>query len=613
MRYSLSISLSQNQEKLSNFDFSKSVLAEELLQHQSIIFGNSISVSTAHYDRKVPGLVEANWSEPYFDNEKIFLFIGGYIITRNDYVKEFGDVPSPKLVADFLYSGFAEDLYQKFKGNYYILYFDKEQNTVQVFSAPLVIHPVFYTFKEGVIQFSNFMGAFSDVNIDNVNKKSLVEFVLFDHTLANSTLYTNVFTCMGGEQTIFYQDRIERKIIYDLVKWYTIKPLSRKKALPRIKDALRKSIDVYLSKTKEFNSSLTGGFDGRLNLALIPKDRYQDTQAISYGIKGSSNINIPIKITQTFNIKHKPIYLDQDFENQYSDLGLKSIYLTGGHTGFHRAMYPYAYSIMSNYSRSCILGQCDMIRPLYTNPAGIVFNEPSRSVFFGTYQDFIIESKKSLSSSIIKIDNVEDEILKSIYEEIQSRYITPYSNLNNKLSYYFYLYKEGLVKFWQTEFHLVDIFIDDYVSFADLDYLELLFSSKYAGIYKGLLADNQASRRRGQDLYVDLMTLNNNKLNSFLVDRGYKPKWLKFGYLGWAFSGAIKIIKSKLKKEKDDTFRSNRWTSIWIKSNKDLVMNPNKFFDLDKIKEKSVDIPKEKELHTFVRALSLKVWLDYRR
>lgn len=613
MRYSVSISLNSNGENLKKFDFSESYLADQLTLQSSFSCGQSVVGSFAHYERETPGLVESNWENPYFDDDDYFVFIGGYIITRNDLISQFGEVPSPKTIKAFLASNHSSLIHKKFKGNYYIIFLDKQKNVIQAFSSPLVVHPVFYTFINGVLQFSNFLGAFSEVANKNIDKRRLVEFVLFDHTLKNSTLYNNVYTCMGGEVTVFeYNQPIKRQLLYDLVNWYTQNPVSRRKALPEINEALKKSIGVYLSKTDKFNSSLTGGFDGRLNLSLIPQSRFGDIQAISYGIYGSRNINIPIDITNKLNIKHKPIYLDDEFESVYSELGLKSIFYSGGHTGFHRAMYPYAYSKMASYSRSCILGQCDMIRPLYTNPAGIVFNGPSRAVFFGTYEDFLKEAKISLDKTVIQIEDVSDDLLKEIYDEIFEHYIKAYPLLNNKLCFYFYLYKEGLVKFWQTEFHLVDLFIDDYVSFADLDYLELLFSSKYAGIYKGLLADNQVSRRRGQDLYVDLMTLNNNRLNSFFVDRGYKPKWLKFGFLGWAFSGGIKIIKSKLKKEKDDTFRSKKWTEQWLNVNRQMVLQSNNLFDTKKIEQKMESVPCGNELHTFVRALSLKIWLDSR-
>jgi hypothetical protein len=108
------------------------------------------------------------------------------------------------------------------------------------------------------------------------------------------------------------------------------------------------------------------------------------------------------------------------------------------------------------------------------------------------------------------------------------------------------------------------------------------------------------------------MTLNNNRLNSFFVDRGYKPKWLKFSFFGWALSGGVKIIKSKLKKVKDDTFRSKKWTEQWLNANRQIVLKNNNLFDTKKIEQNMESVPCGNELHTLVRALSLKIWLDSR-
>jgi hypothetical protein len=608
MRYYLSIN---NQgDKVNRFDFENTKLNELLSNKKSIQVEPNIFLTTICYSRENPGLIESNWGEPFFNDSESFIFIGGSILNRNNKASSRGPVPSPKEVLELIKGN--KYIHDEFKGNYYLVYYNKLSKVINVYSSVLIMHPAYYSNDyAGEFVFSNSLVAFSKIKRNKINKQAILEHELFDHSVADKTLYEGVIAIEGGMKIEIISGNEKKELIYDITKWFTKTPIAKKESLLKIKESLDTSLGYYINKADRFNISLTGGFDGRLNFSFIKKEFYSKLRAVSYGLKGSKQIKIPSNISNKLKFSYSPIFFDEEFNSKYSSLGNLTIELTGGVTGFNRAVYPYAYSKIASFSRSCIIGQCDMIRPLFGNPAGIIINKFNKEIFYGTKEKFIQLVKNSTNSAFIKDEFFYDEIIGNIYDEVKNKYIDNYKNLTPDLQFYFYLLKESLMKYWQTEFHIVDLFIDDYVSFADLDYLELLFKSEYAGLYKGLFATNQIDRKNPHDLYIDLMTLNNNKLNYFFNDRYFMPGWLKFGKLGWIISGAAKKIGRVLDKG-DDTFNAKYWTKLYYESNIESIKEKSLFFDVNNIENAMMNREQLsiEDLYKLNRAISLKYWLN---
>jgi len=273
-------------------------------------------------------------------------------------------------------------------------------------------------------------------------------------------------------------------------------------------------------------------------------------------------------------------------------------------------MYPYGYGKVNDFSRNCILGQCDMIRPLYTNPAGAIFNSFSHEIFYNNDPRNFLEACLKISRSGFLTESLfSEEITNKIYQSIRKAYIQPYSELSNDERYYFFLMKESMLKFWHTECHLVDLFVNDFISFSDLDYLEVLSQSEYFGLYKGIFASNQFKRRNGQDLYADLMHLNNDDLNEIIVDRLYKPKWIRKGLPGY-FMIALGKIKANYRKRKmgNDTFAGAEWSELFYREFESEIKKDVMFFNSENLKNKCPY--SENNTYRYDRHISLKLWLQ---
>jgi hypothetical protein len=609
MRYVVAIDLTRR--NISSYSFKKTEIIKCLDIETQFSLENYIKLTTLQYNREKPGLIEANWHEPFFNNEKYFVFLGGSVLYRNEHKLDNKSIPTPEEVLEIIIK-YGNDHYKYLKGNYYVLLVDKFKMKVIVYSSPMSMYPAFFSLQNMQLIFTNYLESFSNYFTLNIDQQGFVEFSLFDHSIHTRTLYQGVKNVPGGYLFEFTEESIKETLVYDVVKWHKENPQKKKDALGEINRTLHTSIGDYVSSTDKFNISITGGFDGRLNFSFITKNSYKNLISRSYGKPGSSQISIPEKISKKLNFIHGAVLLDNDFELNFAQQGLSAINLTCGITGFNRAVYPYAYKKYSEFSRSCILGQWDMIRPLYNNPAGVIFNDFTKAIFFEDSQKFEQRVKKFSEKNFFKSELFTDEIIKKIYQEVQEKYVLSYPELNDKLKFYFFFIKDSGMKYLHTECHLVDIFVDDYVSFADLDYLEVLCNSEYAGMYKGLLAESQFSRKSPHDLYVDLMSLNNDKLNYIFNDRHFKPGWLKYGRIGWVIAAVAKKI-GRLKKYgiANDTFDMVKWSPSFYEKNAEAILKETSVYNSELINEfinKSND--DSGESYRFNRAISLKLWMQ---
>ncbi|MCB9274506.1 MAG: hypothetical protein H6564_10735 [Lewinellaceae bacterium] len=612
MRYFLSVNLDRSAAH--PFSFRGYRIRDFLQKEAGFQPEPFIALTVLSYDRKQPGLLEQNWGRPWYNDEQYFMFLAGSVLFRNGHTKGDKGVPTPEEVLDILLKE-GDNHYQYLKGNYYLVLLRKARMEVDVYSSPMSLHPAFVRFTDNQLLFSNYLEAFHALAPLSVGLQGLVELSLFDHCLGDKTIYEQVKLIQGGHCYRFMADgQANARVVYDVSGWYTPAPGPRADTLEGINEALKRAINRYIESTDRLNVALTGGFDGRLNFSFIEPEDYHKVRAFSYGMHGSLQISIPEYIAQRLGFRYEPVYFNEGFEAAFPTHGMDAILLTGGITGFNRGIYPYAYNTLKEYSRSCMIGQCDMIRPTYNNPAGVIFNDFSRALFFGAYDDFKAHYKAFARQSFLAPDLYSMDICDHIYEEIQARYIKPYPHLDDKLRFFFFLLKESIMKYWHTEFHLVDIFVDDYVSFADLDFLETLFGSAYAGIYKGLFAKNQWERRKAHDLYVDLMSLNNNKLNYFYNDRFLKPGWLKFGLAGLALSAAGKqLARMRDKRKGDTTFNMDEWSHAFYRSQEEAITRKAALFNTELTDQffhrKPID--DSGMGYRYNRMISLKIWLDH--
>lgn len=610
MRFIIQVDLASKDKRRGNFHIPGWV--GEILPVQDKGSIDGLAWSTFKYITDDKSIVESNWDKPFFYNEEYFIFLAGHVFLRVSEADKRGKyVPSPKEVLEIILLQ-GDNHFKLLKGCYYIVLFNRITRKVTIYSSALALYPAWYFIENGGLIISDFLESLLRIKKNiSLNPHGLLEFTLFDHCIGANTIYEGIFQLEGGHALTICEEKISDRLVYDIVQWKTDKPVTRKESLSAIRAVLERHISEFTGSVKQFNLSLTGGFDGRLNFSFIKKSDYNRLQAFSYGKKGSLQIDIPEMISKKLGFRYKEVLLEDEFLADYARLGMQSIIFTGGITPFIRAVYPFGYGKISSFSRNCILGQCDMIRPLYTNPAGAIFNTFSHDIFYNDDAKKFYDSCALLSGSGFLQEKVfSGDLIEKIFNDVRDKYILPYSGLDADERYYFFLMKESMMKFWQTECHLVDLFTNDFISFADLDYIEMLASSEYFGLYKGVFASSQFGRRKGQDLYADLMFINNNALNDIIVDRLYKPKWIRKGWPGYLMIMVGKLkANARTRKTGNDTFGGVLWSDLFYQEFKKEINRETSFFNSGNLRRNKPY--RSENTYRYDRHISLKIWLQH--
>lgn len=108
------------------------------------------------------------------------------------------------------------------------------------------------------------------------------------------------------------------------------------------------------------------------------------------------------------------------------------------------------------------------------------------------------------------------------------------------------------------EIRIERYYVDTRAPYFDDDFLELIFKTPFAGIYKGVGKTDIFSRRKSQLFYAKAIQAINPGLGDVITDKGYKPKDLLLPFVQKALKVGLMYFKEKMKRriKGDDTFNA---------------------------------------------------------
>ena len=549
----------------------------------------------------------------YFENDKIVFFLFGKVFFRNILLDKSRN--NLKIEQVFRLLQDAPSLVNNIKGNYACVLYHKADHKVEIINSPFGVIPLNYSVINGEILISsNLTMIKTQLPCVSVNKSALLQLSLFDTILGNNTLVSKINQIQYGQKVIIKGGRITIEKIYDHSKLFADEPVDRREAIDEIVNTLRTNSESW-AYNEPILLGLTGGYDCRLNLALIPKSYLNNIIAYTYGMSGSKEIKIAKDITKRLNLRHEIILLDEEYEKHYSSLADEVLMLGDGFTPYMRANYYYAHSYLSKYSNQCITGMygSEFIKPMHVMEDSVSINSQTVIAFFSEniddalvhYFDTIKETKKTFYSDIILSKDTLDETI----EMINELYIKPDQHLSKEgIIFDFYL-NEGMRKFFMELIRIDKFFIDNTIPYLDLDFLELLLKSKYAGVYNNIF-QSLYKRRKGQLLYVDAMHLIDPELNNIPVDRGYKPKYLR-SEIGWIFVASGYVFGKKMRNfiKGNTTYNQKKWGRSVFEDNIKVLYSESDLFNNNLFDMYNTGVYL-KNTHLFGRHYSIKKWLS---
>lgn len=498
------------------------------------------------------------------DGKKLWIF--GSVFTNRKYATQKERIPYRIFAYELLqlYLIENEKLTEKIKGSFVIITLDEKSQQVSLISDRHNLLPLYFSFEEGaLVVSSNIMAIIKTPGISRtLNEQAMTEQMLFDYILDDRTFFKDIKRIKSASVYKFSDDSLVSYPYWDVSQLYNEKLLDKTKSLDLLGEMLHESVNLYSLDAEKVLLSLTGGFDGRANLALLDRPA-SEFLCYSYGMPGSKQISVPQEIASKTGIKYKPVILETDFLNRYSHYSEIATYFSNGTAPIGFCNIPYAFEQLSAFSDTVVTGLLgsEILRPLHN--LGIQINDNSCEIFLS--EDYIkaidIVVKRSIDKNLIdpKILIQSTDSIKKYFAE---NYFEKYKDYDKLTRFFFFILNEGMRKYFSQEIQIERVFVTTRVPYFDNDMVDLMYKTPFAGMYNGFLGKSKFKRRKGQLLYANVIKKYKPQLGKIMLDRGYTPDDLllpfPFNYMKISL-GVFKAKKHMQKAGGNDTFKTEIW------------------------------------------------------
>ncbi len=508
----------------------------------------------------------------YSELNGISLFLYGTAYTNNRYREETGKKPV-MIYADALSDMYAQndDGFTDFiKGSFVITIFDRNKNTLKVVTDRLNVLPLYYYFGDGLLIISSSVRMILETGLapKTPDYAAFTEQLIFDFTLGTKTYFREIRRTDNGMIYNFSGAGITENRYWDVVRLYNKELLPRNKSLELLSAQLHENANLYCSDAEKVLVALTGGFDGRANVALLDRKK-DDFLCYSYGMPGSRQVSIPQEICDKLNFNYRPVLLDEKYENEHDECALEAVEFSNGSAPIMRSNYTYAYKKLKGFSTVNLMGLfgSEVMRPLHN--VGIMVNDYSEKLFLS---DNPSETLDEIFEDVKKKNYIDpkiiDESAEEIKKEILSEYFDKYGKYGKVIRFFFFILREGVRKYFTQEIQVDRVYVTARFPFFDDDFVELMYKTPFAGMYNGFLGKSKFKRRKGQLLYAHIYRKFKPELGKIKLDRGYRPddllKPFPFNFLS-LYKG-VKEVAAYKRATGNDTFNSEKWTADLINS-----------------------------------------------
>lgn len=532
------------------------------------------------------------------------LLIYGKVLPRFSYEAMFGESLDASELIDVIIND--KLFYQKIKGHFVLFWFNNTDSSLEVITDHFGYKPIYFgTVGDDFIICSN-------LNLirhyfDKTNNRVMFEKIFFTFSITDETFIDGFSQLPAGTKTIFRKGKFHHENLFDLEN-FIFSSKSNRFDLNEFITILNSAVRVRSFQERPF-CSVTGGFDGRVILSSMLNQNISPS-TYSFGKTGGQNTEVPILINSLVPINYSPIYLEEDFETNYSKYALDALYFSDGMSTFERSNYCYSYQKLRAKTEYIITGLIggEVFGPVsqmhdYLNPK--YFN-----ILYSTKE----QSPKSISSSEIKPfynQNVADDVIDNIFEILLDRraQYLDYKNSNNSFLIYLYdLLTVGFKRFYGAELHLTRVYFENLTPMFDIDVLEYLINSSHKNIYKNSFKSYNINRWQNRLLHSRIIYKNYSELAYIKVDRGFSP--IELIDKTKRFKAILSYFTQKKSRDvQSPDFNSSHWVGIFFR---DLSANLRKFdsemFNIPKVVDYFEKYSVPSYNRTVNSALSLVLW-----
>lgn len=453
----------------------------------------------------------------------------------------WGDPVCTDGFGDKLQAGISmEFIVNNIYGHYYYIFFDRKKQEFITGNSLFSILPLYYCSFEGKILLSDSALALGyHTGMKSVSKRFVLETLLFNYPLFNRSLIEGIsllpsnsgMIIAGGGMRIVKHTSIQELFCNDA--------LLMEVSAGMLADVFLETVKKYLPG-EQYYAALTGGFDSR---ALTAAGLYYGKLFTTYcfGTTGSDDLRIAEFTAEKTGLSFSPVILDEDYLKEKSlEAGGDFITRSSGVATFTRAHYMFAASKLSLKASCIVTGNfgSEILRAAHV--PGVVISPALYEVFnSGGPEEAMAVIRKTGALKYLNLHEFNEEI-NSLEQDLETLpcFDQRYKYLTRNGQFYVFVFEEVFRKYFGTEIASLSGFIRNRTPFLDIDFLKVILSSRFAGVYSGFFEHNPFRRFKGQVLYASIIRKAFPALGKLPVDRGYRPDDLI------SFYGRANIIRA---------------------------------------------------------------------
>ncbi len=294
---------------------------------------NSLFIYTYLKDEPLKG-------QRYFSNENWTIFLAGELI-------DHPTLPFKNIIQILERQNFTE--LKNLNGVFAIIAYNKKEEKYYLISDRRSQYPLYYYIKNETAIISSDLSSFCRL-LDHTkfNEKWLYDYMFFHYPIGDDTFLENVKRLSYSSVLIYCNKTKEIKLKnYAEVFKKKEKLLMGNEGIEYAKEVFSKVVPKYFDGSENIACALTGGWDGRTNVALAP-DRNKIT-TYTYGGKDCNDIIFSRKAVKDIKTKHFEITFDDNFVNNLKTQMYETVYFSSGTQPILRSTLLDVYSRLAGF------------------------------------------------------------------------------------------------------------------------------------------------------------------------------------------------------------------------------------------------------------------------
>jgi hypothetical protein len=450
-------------------------------------------------------------------NSKLLVFIDGYIMPRKAHYTKYSHLSMPDLLLT-LYDEYRGEFIKYVKGMFNIVII--ENNSFTVFNDRAGIKKFFYTLTENQFIITSSLKHISNNRNLRIDANSIAMFSLMEHFIDGATLFDNTHFSTPA-MNISFHDGIERNTYWDSGDLAEME--MRDYSFEHIAESFKSILENYLQyfKPKQVAVTLTGGHDTRIIVSALA-NLGADFRVFSFGNPSSFDGIVARQISEILNVAHSNHFVYNPSTDWFTAKANQLLPLGSSLINIHRAHRLDAIQdeITHNPDVEMLLVGFmggDYVRGInlddYITPKLV-------RLWWHSNEDKATLVRNLLSERYIDSGMFDvDQILEVLSNQ---RYL---NNTDQKKNEY-YLNQDLIGAIHDAQDinifsahvkYVVDLFID-------IDFLEMLFSSRHNMLLKDHTSLNPMKRLHDPELACNLINLMSPQLNSIAFSKNYSPE-----------------------------------------------------------------------------------------